>query len=179
MRPMLQDLRYGLRMLVKQPGFTAIAALTLALGIGANTAIFSVVNAVLLKPLPFPQPERVIAVGMIDARQKQTRLGAFSYPDFFDYRDQNHSLVGLALYRDRNFALTNKAGATSLRALKTSAEFFDVLGITPRIGHGFSRTDEQAGGGPGGFKVVLSHDFWQSQFGGDANVIGRTLELDR
>src|SRR5204862_3783750 len=88
---MLNDIRYGLRQLWKHPAFTIVAVLTLALGIGANTAIFSVVNAVLLKPLPFPAPEQLIALGMIDTRQKatQTELNSLSYPDFFDFRDQN------------------------------------------------------------------------------------------
>jgi putative ABC transport system permease protein len=178
---MMNDLRYGLRQLWKHPAFTLVAVLTLALGIGANTAIFSVVNAVLLKPLPFPEPEHLIAVGMTDTRQKgtQTDLGSLSYPDFFDFRDQNHTLNSIACYRDPLFALAAAEGAQSIHGVTCSAEFFDVLGIKPIMGRAFSRADEQAGGGPGGPKVILSHDFWQKQFGGDQNVLGRTLELDR
>ena len=178
---MMTDIRYGLRQLFKHPAFTLVAVLTLALGIGANTAIFSVVNAVLLKPLPFPAPDELIAVGMTDTRQKatQTQLNSLSYPDFFDFRDQNRTLASSAVYRDRSFALTNEAGATSLRGVKTSAEFFDVLGIKPRIGRTFTPADEQGGGGPGGFKVIISHDFWRKHFGGDDNVLGRTIMLDR
>jgi len=178
---MLNDIRYGLRQLWKHLAFTIIAVLTLALGIGANTAIFSVVNAVLLKPLPFPAPDELIAVGMTDTRQKatQTDLNSLSYPDFFDFRDQNRTLASSAVYRDRSFALTSEEGATSLRGVKTSAEFFDVLGVKPRSGRTFTRADEQGGGGPGGFKVIIGHDFWQKHFGGDANVLGRTITLDR
>ena len=177
---MLNDIRYGLRQLIKHPAFTIIAVLTLALGIGANTAIFSVVNAVLLKPLPFPEPDQLIAIGMTDTRQKGERnLNSLSYPDFFDFRDQNRTLASTAVYRDRSFALTSEAGATSLRGVKVSAEFFDVLGIKPKMGRAFVRDDEQGGGGPGGFKVIISHDFWQRHFGGDPNVIGRTVTLDR
>src|SRR5881394_1820080 len=158
---MLNDIRYGFRQLIKHPAFTIIAIATLALGIGANTAIFSVVNAVLLKPLPFPEPDQLIAVGMTDSRLKgtQTDLNSLSYPDFFDFRDQNRTLASSAVYRDRSFALTSEEGATSLRGVKVSAEFFDVLGIKPRIGRTFARDDEQAGGGPGGFKVIISRDF--------------------
>ncbi len=177
---MLNDLRYGLRQLWKHPAFTIIAVLTLALGIGANTAIFSVVNAVLLKPLPFPAPDQLIAVGMTDTRQKsQTDLNSLSYPDFFDYRDQNRTLASAAVYRDLSFALTSDEGAISLPGVKVSAEFFDVLGIKPKMGRVFGRDDEQAGGGPGGFKVVISHEFWQKHFAGDSNVLGKTLTLDR
>ncbi len=178
---MLTDIRYGLRQLVKNPAFTLIAVLTLALGIGANTAIFSVVNAVLLKPLPFPNPDQLIAVGMNNTRvkEKQAELDSLSYPDFFDFREQNRTLANLAVYRDRAFAITSQEGATSVRGVKSSAEFFDVLGIKPIIGRTFAREDEQSGGGPGGFKVIISHDSWQKQFGGDANVLGRTVELDR
>ena len=178
---MMTDIRYGLRQLIKHPAFTLVAVLTLALGIGANTAIFSVVNAVLLKPLPFPAPDELIAVGMTDTRQKgaQTELGSLSYPDYFDFRDQNRTLASSAVYRDRSFALTSEEGATSLRGVKVSAEFFDVLGIKPKLGRAFARDDEQGGGGPGGFKVIISHDFWQKHFGGDANVLGRTVMLDR
>jgi predicted permease len=177
---MLNDIRYGLRQLIKHPAFTIIAVLTLALGIGANTAIFSVVNAVLLKPLPFPEPDQLIAVGMTDTRQKgQTDLGSLSYPDFFDFRDQNRTLASTALYRDLSFALTSEEGATSVHGVKVSAEFFDVLGIKPKLGHAFVRDDEQGGGGPGGFKVIISDEFWKKHFGADPNVIGRAITLDR
>src|SRR3954469_3977664 len=177
---MLNDIRYAFRQLIKHPGFTIVAILTLALGIGANTAIFSVVNAVLLKPLPFPGPDQLIAVGMTDTRQKdQASLGSLSYPDFFDFRDQNRTLASIAVYRDQSFALTSDEGATSLHGVKGSAEFFDVMGIKPKMGRGFSREDEQAGGGPGGFKVVITDEFWKKHFGNDPNVIGRTVTLDR
>ena len=177
---MLNDIRYGLRQLIKHPAFTIIAILTLALGIGANTAIFSVVNAVLLKPLPFPEPDQLIAVGMTDLRAKdQTVLNSMSYPDFFDFRDQNRTLASIAVYRDRSFALSAEEGATSLRGQKVSGEFFDVLGIKPQIGRAFTRADEQAGGGPAGFTVILSHEFWQQHYGADPNVVGRMITLDR
>jgi predicted permease len=177
---MLNDIRYGFRQLIKHPAFTIIAILTLALGIGANTAIFSVVNAVLLKPLPFPEPDQLIAVGMTDTRQKgETNLNSLSYPDFFDFRDQNRTLASSAVYRDRSFALSGEEGATSLRGQKVSAEFFDVIGIKPAMGRAFVRDDEQGGGGPGGFKVIISHEFWQKHFGADPNVVGRTIVLDR
>src|SRR5437016_11605006 len=180
---MLNDIRYGLRQLWKHPAFTIIAIVTLALGIGANTAIFSVVNAVLLKPLPFPEPEQLIALGMIDESSRlkgaHMELNSLSYPDFFDYRDQNRTLASSAVYRDRSFALTSEEGATSLHGVKVSAEFFDVLGTKPKMGRAFVRDDEQGGGGPGGFKVIISDEFWKKHFGADPNVIGHTVTLDR
>src|ERR1700680_193539 len=146
---MLSDLRFALRMLAKSPGFTAIAILTLALGIGANTAIFSVVNALLLKPLPFPGPQQLVAFGMTNTRQKGTQdnLGSLSYPDFFDFRSQNRTLSSIAIYRDEAFALTGDEGATSVRGVKATAEFFDVFGVNPAMGRAFARDDEKPGGG--------------------------------
>ncbi len=155
--------------------------LTLALGIGANTAIFSVVNSVLLKPLPFPEPAQLLAFGSNNTHNggAPDQLNSLSYPDFFDYREQNRTLQSVAIYRDRTFAVADAEGAQSVRGLTTSAEFFDVLGIKPMLGRAFVRADEQAGGGPGGLKVILSNEFWKSHFGGDKNVLGRTIELDR
>ena len=178
---MLNDLRYALRQLFKNPGFTLVAILTLALGIGANTAIFSVVNALLLKPLPFPASEQLLAFGMTNTRHTdmQGSLGSLSYPDFFDFREQNRSFSSMAIFRDRSFAVTSDEGAASLRGVKVSAEFFDVLGIKPVLGRSFAREDEKAGGGNGGFKVILSHNYWKQHFGGSRDVLGQTVELDR
>src|SRR6195256_6590278 len=177
---MLTDIRYGLRQLIKHPAFTIIAVLTLALGIGANTAIFSVVNAVLLKPLPFPAPDELVAVGGVDLSEAVSppKLSSMCYPDFFDFREQSRSFSSIAIYRDRNLALVDEQEAQSVRGQKISGEFFDVLGVRPMLGRGFVRADEQAGGGPGGFKVVLSYGFWQSHFNRSENTIGHVLMLD-
>ncbi len=176
----MNDLRFALRQLRKSPGFTAIAIITLALGIGLNTAIFSVVNALLLKPLPFPAPQQLVAFGMTNTREKnQESLGSLSYPDFFDFRAQNRTLSSMAVFHTRPSALTSAEGATSLLGVKASAEFFDVLGVKPVMGHVFTRADEKAGGGPGGFKVIISHDFWKKHFGGEDSVLGRNIEFDR
>ena len=154
--------------------------ITLALGIGANTAIFSVVNALLLKPLPFPAPQQLVAFGMTNTREKnQESLGSLSYPDFFDFRARNRTLSSMAVFHTRPSALTSAEGATSLLGVKASAEFFDVLGVKPVMGHVFTRADEKAGGGPGGFKVIISHDFWKKHFGGEDSVLGRNIEFDR
>jgi len=176
----MNDLRYGFRQLIKHPAFTIIAVLTLALGIGANTAIFSVVNAILLKPLPFPAPEQLVAFGghNLNDSSSPPQLASLSHPDFFDFREQNHTFSSMAVYRDRNLALVDDQGAQSVRGQKVSGEFFDVLGIKPLLGRGFLREDEQAGGGPGGFKVVVSYGFWQSHFNRGNDVIGRVLMLD-
>src|ERR1700724_820490 len=177
---MMTDIRYGRRQLIKHPAFTIIAVLTLAHGIGANTAIFSVVNAVLLKPLPFPAPEELVAIGGIDRTETVSppKLSSMCYPDFFDFREQNRSFSNMAVYRDRALALVDEKEAQSVRGQKVSGEFFDVLGIRPTLGRGFTRADEQPGGGPGGFKVVLSYSFWQNHFNRAEDVIGRVLMLD-
>ncbi len=178
---MLTDLRFALRQLWKNPGFTAVAVLALALGIGANTAIFSVVNAVLLKPLPFPAPDELVGVGAIDTRESanSTDLNSLSYPDFFDFRDQNKSFAYLATYRDRGFALVDEREAKSVRGQTVSAEFLDVLGVKPVLGRNFAREDEKAGGGQGGQKVILGHAFWEREFKSDPQALGKTLILDR
>ena len=177
----MQDILYGFRMLKKRPGFTIVAIVTLALGIGANTAIFSVVNALLLKPLPFPESQQLLAVGASD-RTSTPHTGrdlfSVSYPDFFDARDQNKTLSAVAVYRTKTYALTGDEGASSVSGVKVSAEFFDVLGVRPVIGHSFARADEEAGGGPGGLKVVISDRFWKEHFGGDIKVLGHNIILD-
>ncbi|HZS18945.1 MAG TPA: ABC transporter permease [Candidatus Udaeobacter sp.] len=175
----MNDLKFALRQLQKSPGFTVVAVLTLALGIGANTAIFSVVNAVLLKPLPFPSPDRLVAIGSTNVRDpdRSHQFNSLSYPDFFDFRNQNRTFDCMSTYRGGSYALVNEQGAQNVQGLRVSAEFFDVLGVEPAIGRAFVRADEQAGGGPGGLKAILTHDLWMRLFNGDKGAIGRTLRI--
>ena len=173
METLLQDIRYGLRMLLKSPGFTAMAVITLTLGIGGNTAMFSIVHSVLLKPLPFPNSERLISVNETDSRRPGLP-DTFSYPDFFDYRAQNRTFEGMATYRDASFNLTGVGQPQHLDGQVVSSDFFSVLGVKPALGRGFRREEEQAGR----WVVVVSHQLWQSKFGSDPNIVGRTITLD-
>jgi putative ABC transport system permease protein len=177
----MNELRFALRQLQKSPSFTIIAVLALAIGIGANTAIFSVVNAVLLKPLPFPKPEQLVAIGSVEqqGRAASSRgLDSLSYPDFFDFRAQTKCLAAIAVYRSENYALAGSSEAQSLRGECVSAEFFNVLGVRPQVGRTFTPEEEKAGGGPIGLTAVLSHEFWQRQFKGAANAVGSVLLLN-
>ncbi|HEY2103031.1 MAG TPA: ABC transporter permease [Chthoniobacterales bacterium] len=175
---MIADLKFALRMLAKAPGFAATAVLTLAIGIGANTAIFSVVNAVVLKPLPFPKPEQLVAIGSHDKRDRSTDLKSISFPDFRDFRAQAQSFQALAAHRSRNLALTGMGETQALHGQQVSAEFFDVVGIKPMLGRGFVRAEEAAGGGAEGLTVVLGHAFWTRQLKGDPSAIGKTIVLN-
>ena len=176
----MHDFRFAVRQLTKDPRFTIVAVLALAIGIGANTAIFSVVNAVLLKPLPFPNPEQLVAVGSADTRStpEAGSLDSISFPDFFDFRAQNTTFQHLAVFRDRNFALGGAGEAQSLRGLMVSSGFFEAVGIQPALGRTFRREEEGAGGGPEGLTTIISHDLWQRQFKGDPNVLGSVINLD-
>jgi putative ABC transport system permease protein len=176
----MNELRYALRQLRKSPGFTFIAILTLALGIGANTAIFSVINAVLLKPLPFPKAEQLVAVGGTDTRQPSQpgSLGSLSFPDFEDFRAQNTTFAHLAVYRNRDYALGGEGEAQSLRGMRMSAGFFEALGVQPLIGRTFRPEEEASGGGPEGLTAILSYGLWQRQFRGDPQVLGTAINLD-
>jgi putative ABC transport system permease protein len=174
MEKLLQDLRYAARMLVKHPGFTAVAALTLALGIGANAAIFSVVNAVLLRPLPFDEPERLVAVWTPHPKRGIAR-GASSYPDFADYRDQSASFEALAAFRERDYTLAIGDSAERLEGARVSWPFFSMLRVQPQLGRAFS-ADEDRLGGPR--VAILSHGLWQRRFGSAPDVVGRAVNLD-
>src|SRR5215470_8984878 len=172
---LLQDLRYGARMLMKAPGFTLIAVITLALGIGANTAIFSVVNAVLLRPLPYRDAERIVAIQELDPQGN--RIQGTS-ANFLDWRSQNTVFAHLAAIRSRqsNLAnLTNDGQAARIETAITSANFFEVFGVRPQAGRLFLPADEQAGHAP---VVVISHGFWQRRLGEAASAIGQQLTLD-
>jgi putative ABC transport system permease protein len=172
MNSLLQDLRYGARMLLKKPGFTLIAVITLALGIGANTAIFSVVNAVLLRPLPYAEPERLVALWESNTQRPMSR-NSISYPNFFDWRAQSQLFERMASYYTISMNLTGIATPVNLRGATVSPELFATLGVKPLLGRWFVAEEEK----PGIRAAIISHSLWQRQFGGDPNIVGRPLTL--
>ena len=174
MQTFWQDIRYGMRMLFKNPGFTLTAILTLALGIGANTAIFSVVNAVLLRPLPYNEPERLVAIWESDTRKADVR-GTYSYPNFFDLRSQNSSFEQVSMYYTSSIALTGIETPVNLNSIVTSADLFSILRATPQLGRTFTAEDEKPGGA---LSVVISHHLWQKHFGGDPTILERSIKLN-
>jgi predicted permease len=167
-----QDVYYALRVLRKSPGFAAIAILTLALGIGANTSLFSVVNGVLLNPLPYPHSDQVVTVAEWFPKYGE---GAISYPDFLDWARLNHTFASLAAYRRDGFNLTGQGDAEQVTATEVSASFFSLLGVNPILGRTFSSAEDQLGGPPA---VILSGGFWKSKFGSSPDIIGKGLSLD-
>ena len=176
MGTLLQDLRYGLRMLAKNPGFATVALLTLALGIGANTTIFSVANAVLLRPLPFAAPDRLVRV--VSVRLPANAPDNASYLDFLDWRARNHVFESMAVFRTGDFTLTGQGDATHLAGAVVSADLFRLLGVRPSLGRAFLPEEDKPGAAGGGDAVILSHRLWQECFGTDRNVVGRTIDLD-
>ena len=170
---LLKNIRFTLRQLRKNLGFTLTAALTLALGIGAATSIFSLVNAVLLRPLPFPQPDRLISLRHENHAAGAVTSSSISYPDFFDWRARQKSFSGIASYRDASLTLTNAGDAQNLEGEVVSSEFFRVLGIHPALGRDFSAGDEK----PGEHVAMLSHQLWQSRFGSRPDIAGRSITL--
>lgn len=175
MNTLWQDLRYSLRMMLKKPGFTLIAVLTLALGIGANTAIFSVVNAVLIQPLPFAEPDRL--VWMWGSTPNGTNRAAVAPLDFTDFREQNKSFEHLAasIVVPVPFNLTGSGDAERLAAGVVTGNYFQALGVQPALGRTFQLENEQPGREQ---VVVLSHALWQRRFGGDPDIVGRKVTLD-
>jgi predicted permease len=169
---MFQDLRFGLRMLAKKPGFTAIAVFTIALGIGANTAIFSVVNAVLLRPLPYRTADRIVAIQEINEQGKRVQI---TPANFLDWRAQNTVFENLSAIFTRGSNLAGNDGAERIDLAVTSADFFDVFGAQPQHGRLFIPDDEQAGHPP---IVVISHGLWQRRYGGDPGIVGQAITLD-
>lgn len=175
MENLLKDLRFGVRMLLKKPGFTAIAIITLALGIGANTAIFSVVNAVLLRPLPYAEPERLVAIWESDLRRPEGR-SSIAYPNFFDFRAQSKSYERMASYHLNDTALTGIPTPVHLQSAIVSAELFSLLGTKPQLGRWFLPEEEKPN--PTGRAAVISNRLWQRQFSADPNIIGRAVTLN-
>jgi putative ABC transport system permease protein len=168
------DCGYALRMMRKNPGFTAVAVLTLALGIGANTAIFSVVHSVLLRSLPYPQGQQLIFI-----RQQETKLGiedfGFSVKEIADYRAQNRTLSGLVEYHAMSFTLFGHGDPERVRTGVVSANYFDLFGVQPLLGRTFLPDDEKLGAPP---VLLLSYEYWKSNFGSDPGIVGKTFAMN-
>jgi putative ABC transport system permease protein len=167
-----QDIRYGFRMLWKSPGFTLVTVLALALGIGANTAIFSVVNTVLLRPLPYPNGERIVFIG---EWSQQVPEMSVSYPNYQDWHAQQQTMEQLAAYRSANYVLTGVGEPERLDGRQVSARFFNVLGVTPTLGRNFSPDEDKPGANP---VALISYGFWQRRLGGDPSIINKPLQLN-
>jgi MacB-like periplasmic core domain len=173
MQTLVQDLRYAARTLLKKPGFTLIAVMTLALGIGASTSIFTVVDAALLRGLPYKSPDRLYHLWE-STPQKEYNQREFSYPDYQDYQ-QNTVFEGLAGYTGGGAILSGRGEPETLAAPVATANFFSVLGVDPFIGQTFQASDDK----PGAAKVtVLTYGLWQRKFGGDRGVVGQALTLN-
>jgi putative ABC transport system permease protein len=172
MDSLLKDIRYAMRGLLKHPGFTAIVIVTLALGIGASSAIFSVLNSVVLRRLPYRQPDRIVAIQELSPEGKRVQVTA---ANFYDWRLQNTVFEQLAAIKTTTANLALADHAERLDIAQTNANFFAVFGIEPELGRLFIPADEQAGHAP---VVVLSHALWQSRFGGNKNIVGTSVALD-
>jgi predicted permease len=174
MEALLQDIRYGWRMLARNPAFTAIAALTLAIGIGASTAVFSVVDTVLLRPLPYREPEKLVLVSETLPGMSTDEIGV-SAGEYQDYRDRNRSFSQVAAYESAGFNLTGAGQPLRVNAAALSASAFPLLGVSPELGRGFTTEDDRYGSSS---VVVLSHALWEHQYSRDPNILGRTVKLD-
>ena len=174
METLIKDIRYGLRGLWKRPGFTAVAVLTLALGIGANTAIFSVVNAVLLKPLQFRDPDRLVMIWE-DATFAGFPRNTPAPANYVDWKTQTQSFEDVAASAESTFNLTGDGDPERVTAYKVTANFFPLFGVPPALGRGFNADDDR----PGAQKVaVLSHALWQTRYGSDRQIVNRDIQLD-
>ena len=171
----LMDLRFALRGLLKAPGFTLVALITLTLGIGANTAIFSVVYSVLLAPFPYDHPERLVQIWGTRPERGWFR-SSLSEPNFWDFKERNESFEYLAAYRSSSVNLTGDEYAERIRAGRLSAEFFRTLGVTPLLGRDFRPEEDDLG--QDGHVTILSNDFWRTHYGSDSNVLGETISLN-
>src|SRR5258708_6483366 len=172
---LLHDLRYGARMLRNNPGFTLVAVLTLALGIGANTALFSVIDAVLLRPLPFHDPDRLVAIRAVDLRDA-THGGEISYPAFLDWRSRSSSFEAMSVWNTIDLTYTGGDQPESVRSAVVSANLFSMLGVLPTLGRGFTLDEDQPGREQ--LPVVLSYEFWQTRFAGHPTVLFPALTFD-
>ena len=172
MENLIQDLKYAARVLSKSPGFVLIAVLTLALGIGANTALFSVVNGVLLRPLPFPRPNELVIVS-----EKSAIFDNFSisYPNFQDWQRSNSSFSSLVAYRNDDFSMTGSGEAERVRVGMVSAGFFETLGVNPTRGRLFTAEEDRKGSAP---VALISAGLWQRKFGSAPDIVGKRITMN-
>src|SRR5688500_1188588 len=171
----MQDLRYAIRSLRKSPGFTAIAALTLALGVGSTTAIFSVINSVMLRPLPFPEPDRLVRILESNVERGWSTFGV-SHPNFLDWRSQAGSFESLAAFQNAGFTWTSNGEAEIVLGLQVTATFLPALGISPALGRNFLDEEDRPGGNTR--VLLLSDGLWKRAFGGDPSVVGRAVTVN-
>ena len=171
MQPLLADLRFGARMLAKNPGFTLAAIVTLALGIGANAAIFTVTSALLLRPFPYREPQQLVS---LDARDKTTDFTG-TLLRYELVRDRNQSFESVAAWANDNLNLTGHGEPLQVPVARVSPNFFSTLGVQPQLGRAFTEEEGRPEGQP---VVILSDSMWRNRFGGDRNIIGQTITLD-
>ncbi len=174
MQTLLQELRYAVRQLRKAPGFSVVAVLTLAIGIGANTAVFSVLDAVLLRALPYHQPERLVLVSETESVSPNEELGVAAQ-EYLDYRAQNRSFSDVAAFESEGFNLTGEGEPQRIHAARVSASAFRVLGVSPILGRAFTAEEDRRGSDN---VVEISYSLWKRQYHGDAGMVGRTIKLD-
>jgi putative ABC transport system permease protein len=175
MNTLLQDIRFGLRMLLKSPSVSIVATIALALGIGANTAIFSVVNAVLLRPLPFPDPDSLVAVFETDTQRGQQR-GSHSYPNFMDLRAQNTVFERISTYRSGDYIMTGHGEPARLQGAVVTADLLPLLGVQPMLGRSFLPDEDKPS--ETGRVVILSHKLFQQRFNGDPSILNQAITLE-
>src|SRR6267142_6575305 len=173
METLLRDLRYGVRGLLQRPGFTAIAIITLALGIGANTAIFTLVRGVLLRPLPFNEPERLI--GIRESKVGEGRGNPMAWRSFAEFRDKAQTLESIAAYQNTNPDIEQANGTMRVQGTRVSHSYFKVLGVRPLLGRDFTPEDDKVGAP---LTAVLGYDLWRQLYGGDQEILGKSLRID-
>jgi hypothetical protein len=177
MQTLWQDFRYSLRMLAKNPGFSAIVILTLALGVGANTAIFSVVNAVLLRPLPFEEPDRLVQIWHTPPQASFPGMSTFavSPANFLDWRSRSHAFEGMSAYGFGRYTLTGTGRPEAVRMVAATSGFFSILRAQPLLGRAFLEEEDAPGRD---HEVILSYNLWRGRYGADRDVVGETIKLN-
>jgi hypothetical protein len=171
----MHDLRFALRLLAKQPGFTAVAFLTMAVAIGACTALFSVLQAVVLRPLPYPNPDTLVSIWAVQT-ERNLQAPAVSWDKYLAFRERKDVFSDLALAAGAGFALTEGKGEPEqVFGQQVSANFLPLLGLVPQRGRNFTADEDRTGGAP---VAMLSHRLWQNRFGGDPAIIGRVVQID-